>query len=61
MRTLLVERRCPTCGSGDLLERFHAPSSGAFGLPVRPDDRDDSGRPGVTCEVEFPVQGEPVR
>ena len=33
MRTLLVERRCPTCGSGDLLERFHAPRPARSACP----------------------------
>jgi hypothetical protein len=62
MCTLLVEQRCPTCGSGDLLELLHVSLVDAFELPVRPDDcRGEPGFLCVGCEAEFSPEPEPVR
>jgi len=53
MRAHAVEHRCPTCGSGDLLEPF-----GAFERPL---PEDGSGYLCLACEVEFTQQPVPAR
>jgi len=62
MRMLLVERQCPTCGTGDLLEHLFGSPPDAPEPPVRIDCR--RGEPGylcVSCESEFSLEPELVR
>ena len=62
MRVLPVERRCPTCGSGDLLERLRWSPFEAFDLSVPGDGGgDEPGHLCVACESEFLLESELVR
>lgn len=53
MHTLLVEQRCPTCGSGELLEPLET-----FEPRVRDGEPD---RLCVVCELEFFLATEAAR
>ena len=62
LRVLPVEGRCPTCGSGDLLERLHWSPFDGFDFSVR--GAGGLGEPGhlcAACESEFFLEAELAR
>lgn len=62
MRMLLVERRCPTCGTGDLLERLFASRPDTGEPPAHSNGRrNEPGYLCASCESEFSLESDVVR